>query len=313
MSGNFPTNFNPVFTQPLRPPVHTDIVPTIVPTPPVAPRPDRPDRPNRHERSHHHDRHSHRSKSRDSHRSKSRDSHRSESRDSHKDHHKDDHKDDHKDRHKDDHKEHHKNHYTNDHKENHTNVLPENNEKSGVMRRYMEELQTRFPTIYQQSPPEIKNTKMDITNELDGLTRGGKGEDEPSIILSTLPASTKSLPEKIMNFILLDDQIRQVSEKLKKYNEKKRKITHLRDQYEAEIIKEMERIEKDEITIGDGYISKVVTKRQIPMSKEYIYHTLQQRLKNSQVAEEITQSLHKRPEIKTTKIRRSRRKAQTAK
>lgn len=147
----------------------------------------------------------------------------------------------------------------------------------------------------------------------EGRPRANSRETANSTTSTVIPI-TETFQQQVINFILLDDKIKQVEEKLKKYNQMKRELTQKKETYERDILSQMEKIDLDEINTETGKISRFISKRKVPMNKEYIYQTINKFINNPKISEEITFNIQKkRPEIKQLKIKRSKKRAQTTK
>lgn len=115
-------------------------------------------------------------------------------------------------------------------------------------------------------------------------------------------AVSKEFTQKVVEWVKLDDQLREIRAKSKE-------ITGEKKELEEWILQYLDQIGEKAISIGDGNLRKNVSKTKAPLKKENIFSTIKDMTKDENKASLITQQifenrpLTERVNLKRTKLR----------
>jgi hypothetical protein len=110
------------------------------------------------------------------------------------------------------------------------------------------------------------------------------------------------LKRNVMVWLDLDDKLKAIRKSMKELTKEKK-------EYEKKILVQLEKVKDNTIEVGDGKLSRNITKSKAPLKKEIIFDALVKLTKNDNKAKEMTTYiLDSRPEIEKIKLKRSRNK-----
>ena len=110
------------------------------------------------------------------------------------------------------------------------------------------------------------------------------------------------LKRNVMVWLDLDDKLKAIRKKIRDMNKEKKA-------YEEKILTQLEKVKDNTIEVGDGKLSRNITKSKGALKKEVIYKALNKLTKNDIKAKEMTTFiLDSRPDIQKIKLKRSKNK-----
>lgn len=111
---------------------------------------------------------------------------------------------------------------------------------------------------------------------------------------------TKEFQQKVITWVKLDDQIREIRAKTKEITAEKKEL-------EEWILQYLDTIGEKAISIGDGNLRRNVSKTKAPLKKENIYSTIKDLTKDENKANLITnQIFENRPMSERINLKRTK-------
>ena len=105
------------------------------------------------------------------------------------------------------------------------------------------------------------------------------------------------LKRNVMVWLDLDDKLKAIRKKIRDMNKEKKA-------YEEKILTQLEKVKDNTIEVGDGKLSRNITKSKGALKKEVIYKALNKLTKNDIKAKEMTTFiLDSRPDIQKIKLK----------
>lgn len=113
---------------------------------------------------------------------------------------------------------------------------------------------------------------------------------------------TKTFKKNVLQWIQIDDNIRELRAKTKE-------LTNEKKQFEDLILKFLEDVDEKSIEIKDGKLTRNVSKTQAPFKKDNIYKALNEITGDSNKAMQMTEHIIKsRPTVERVNLKRTRKR-----